>query len=257
MKKQFKLGLMIVLIITIFVEIGMICGILHAEKKLISAAEQKPIFETKVVIVREDNSDLIQKLTKKNQNLQKEIEETRQIILNLDKLINSNRELIQGVNRGQLQSIIENTIKYLEIKNSRKMVDLLMLTAQIESDLGHYYRQIKGPAVGIFQMEPATEKSIWNDYLKYRPALAQKIKNLRVKASLGSRELEYNVAYATAMAAVLYQWRKVDFTEIHSAMDMVNVYKEKFNTTRGKSTLNKTIQKLYGSKIIKEKKKDV
>ena len=53
----------------------------------------------------------------------------------------------------------------------------LLGTARVESDLRHR-RQIGGPALGLFQMEPATHNDIWESYLKYRAQLAERVQKL-------------------------------------------------------------------------------
>lgn len=49
------------------------------------------------------------------------------------------------------------------------VVELLLLTCAAESAMGKYIMQVGGPARGIFQMEPNTEKDIWENWLKYKP----------------------------------------------------------------------------------------
>lgn len=158
--------------------------------------------------------------------------------------------LSQGVNRQHLRKVIGETLQFLGV-NSKKWVDLLMITAQIESDLGTLLKQVKGPAVGIFQMEPATEKSVWEHYLKVaNKGLADKIRKLRVEARVGAcNEMEYNVAYATSMAYTLYLWRKVDPNSM-TVEDMIAAYKKYYNTYAGKSTIEGAMRKLRGSRIL-------
>ena len=48
-------------------------------------------------------------------------------------------------------------------------INLMVGIAIHESKGGTYLKQIKGPARGVFQVEPFTESDIWNTYLKYRP----------------------------------------------------------------------------------------
>jgi hypothetical protein len=67
-----------------------------------------------------------------------------------------------GIDRDQLvQYVIRPTLteagQLIGKKcNSRAARQLLLVTACVESHCGHYLRQIRGPAVGIYQMEPAT-----------------------------------------------------------------------------------------------------
>ena len=55
----------------------------------------------------------------------------------------------------QLKELIERVLRKVNLY-SDAAVDLLMLTAAQESACGKYIRQLgNGPALGIFQMEPA------------------------------------------------------------------------------------------------------
>lgn len=57
--------------------------------------------------------------------------------------------------REQFEALIEDTLKEHKLY-SPAAVQLLLGTAAQESDFGTYLRQIRGPALGVFQMEPAT-----------------------------------------------------------------------------------------------------
>lgn len=74
----------------------------------------------------------------------------------------------------QLKELIEETLKEIDLYSS-DAVNLLMGTAAQESHLGKYIKQIKGPALGIFQMEPATFGDICNNFLAYKGDLGEKI----------------------------------------------------------------------------------
>jgi hypothetical protein len=54
---------------------------------------------------------------------------------------------------------------------------LLLATAIQESHLTHR-KQIRGPALSYFQIEPETHQDIWDNFLAYRPTLARKINKL-------------------------------------------------------------------------------
>ena len=69
-----------------------------------------------------------------------------------------------GINKDQFRDLIRRTLKDITLY-SEDAVDLLMMTAAAESNLGEYLRQINGPALGAFQMEPGTHDDIWKNYL--------------------------------------------------------------------------------------------
>jgi hypothetical protein len=56
--------------------------------------------------------------------------------------------------------VIRPVLEYLhpDIPYSHEAEDLLMMIAAHESHLGEYVKQVQGPALGIYQMEPDTLK---------------------------------------------------------------------------------------------------
>ena len=81
--------------------------------------------------------------------------------------------------------------------------ELLLGTALQESAL-IYRRQLGGgPALGLFQMEPATHDDIWANFLHYHPALAQSVEALTTNPPAAAT-LETNDKYAAAMCRVHY-----------------------------------------------------
>lgn len=64
----------------------------------------------------------------------------------------------------QLRELIEETLSPAGLW-SYAAEELLMGTAAQESHLGTYLKQIKGPAIGIFQCEPLTHNDLWSNYI--------------------------------------------------------------------------------------------
>lgn len=88
---------------------------------------------------------------------------------------------------------------------SQPAEDLVLGTAVQESRL-QYLRQLGGgPALGLWQMEPATHEDIWQNYLEAKPAL-----RIKVLGAAGfhirppPEALVYNLRYAAAMCRVHY-----------------------------------------------------
>ena len=130
--------------------------------------------------------------------------------------------------------VIEPTLDYLELK-SDAAVNLLLGTASQESNLGRYIKQIKGPALGIYQMEPATHQDIWDNYLKYKPELADKVRSLSSK-NKATTELITNLAYATAMARIHYLRVREALPEADDIKGLARYWKKYYNTELGKGT---------------------
>lgn len=69
-----------------------------------------------------------------------------------------------------LRQLIRDTLHPVHMWNT-DAEELLMGTAAQESHLGRFLFQINGPAIGIFQCEPANHDDIWINYLSFRPYL--------------------------------------------------------------------------------------
>lgn len=116
---------------------------------------------------------------------------------------------------------------------SEAAAQLLLGTAAQESRMGTYLRQIEGPAQGIFQMEPATERDVWENFLYYRPALAE-----RARAVKGDTRypLVWNLAYQTVMARLQYFRVSEPLPAAGDIPAQARYWKKHFNTFRGKGT---------------------
>lgn len=143
--------------------------------------------------------------------------------------------------------VIVPVLKYLapDVPYSDAAVELLFGTASVESKRGTYLKQLGGgPALGIYQMEPATYNDIYQNFLQYKPSLLAKVEKLRGNNVLGSSEKELigNLYYATAMARIHY-YRVPEplpkTPEAHAAY-----WKEHYNTILGAGTPEKYMEAL-------------
>ena len=110
-------------------------------------------------------------------------------------------------NLKQFRQLIVKTIGEQRLY-SKAAVNLLLGTAAKESDFGTYLRQLGGgPARGAFQMEFATEKDTWVNYLylgraKRREAIYE---ISGVRSYLNNGAMEWNLAYQICMARIHYR----------------------------------------------------
>ena len=129
--------------------------------------------------------------------------------------------------------IIRPTLQYLEpeIPWSLAAEQLLLGTAAQESHLGHLTGGKRD--LRMYQMEAATEKDIWINYLAFNSPLAVKV------ATLGDIDERY---YAAALVRVHY-WRTMRdgretalFDIYNKTVDPARVWKKFYNTSKGKGT---------------------
>jgi len=115
------------------------------------------------------------------------------------------------------------------------MVDLLIGTAATESYLGRWMKQINGPAIGLFQMEPNTIKDIKENYLKYRPALRrqlEKVSNI-LDTSDFINDIEQQIVYARL------HYMRVSKPVPTTLEGKAAHWKKYYNTYLGKGTIEK------------------
>ena len=138
------------------------------------------------------------------------------------------------MNKVTLRNLITSVLKELNL-HSDNAVNLLMGTAAQESHLGKYRKQMGGgPALGIFQMEPATFNDIVNNYLRYKPELAARIERVARISRFKAEDIENNDLLAICMARVHYHRGR---EAIPSDLDgWARYWKRCFNTTLGKGT---------------------
>lgn len=104
-------------------------------------------------------------------------------------------------------TIVIPTLTTLALGYRQQDIDLLMGTGMQESGF-KFRRQLGGgPALGLWQMEPATHDDCWKNFLAFRRTLAIRVNSIggwdhptNPSASL----LETNDAYACAMARIKY-----------------------------------------------------
>ena len=144
------------------------------------------------------------------------------------------------IDKGQLRELITEVLVELGAYRP-SAVELLMMTAAVESKMGTYLYQIRGPARGIFQMEPATEKDIWDNYLKYNKRLAELVSGFMFSGK-SNLNLTANIPYQIAMARVHYLRVPHGLPSADDVSALAKYWKDYYNTRLGKGTVEKAIE---------------
>lgn len=136
----------------------------------------------------------------------------------------------------QFRGLVIEVLKELglEIPYSDVAVELLMLTAAHESLMGTYLRQVKGPACGVFQMEPATERDIYENFFKYQHNIRHLVEGFKMKQPGEVTDLESNLAYQIAMARVHYYRVPAPLPKSPDPVKLAEYWKKYYNTHKGK-----------------------
>ena len=144
-----------------------------------------------------------------------------------------------SIDKDQFRELIEDVLKEADLY-SPSAVELLMLTAAVESNLGTYIKQVKGPALGVFQMEPNTHEDIWDNYIDYHKGLGERVHNGWGGASV---DLQYNLKYAIIMARVHYLRVPERLPKATSPEELGKYWKKYYNTHLGRGTVEKAVEK--------------
>ena len=144
------------------------------------------------------------------------------------------------LNNKQLrEAIIQPALRIIN-QYSTNAEELLVGVCAHESKGGTYLKQITGPALGIYQMEPATHSEIWNRAIRAKSDLEQRIFNfMRIQNIPNAQEMVYNLYYATIMARIFF----MRFPEpISDTLEgQAQLWKDRYNTKLGKGTVEQYI----------------
>jgi len=144
--------------------------------------------------------------------------------------------------------VIRPTLKKLNLW-SESAENLLLGTAAQESQMGKYLRQINGPALGIFQMEPSDHNDIWSNYLMYRGELMSAILKLTVPNMMRTEQLGWNLRYAAAMCRIHYLRVPEPLPNADDTAGLACYWKNHYNTHLGKGTVEEWV-KSYTAMVV-------
>ena len=136
------------------------------------------------------------------------------------------------------QLVIVPALQFLGDKYATpSAVSLLLGTALVESRLHYLYQYPKGPALGLYQMEPDTYYDCWTNYLLNNGNLASKIRSLAAgrfsSAVIPPTEMVGNLLYATAMARIKYYRDPKPLPKVSDVRGLAAYWKRVYNTNLG------------------------
>lgn len=118
---------------------------------------------------------------------------------------------------------------------------LLLGTAVQESHCGRYLHQLgNGPALGIFQMEPATYKDIWDNYIRFRPKIQHRLAELWPMQP-EPEEMVTNLLLSAVMCRLHYRRIPEPLPQARDLPGLAGYWKKYFNTRLGRGTVSEFI----------------
>lgn len=131
--------------------------------------------------------------------------------------------------------VIEPVLRSMGLYSEEAVRLLLMIMAH-ESRKGYYIKQTVGPAVGVYQMEPATHDDIYRFLsMRGKEHLVSNFEVYQASFSDGASEMAGNMYYATAMARAFFL-RFPESLPKGSDEELAKYAKRRWNTSAGKAT---------------------
>ena len=139
--------------------------------------------------------------------------------------------------------IIEPVLSKLRLY-SKNAEELLVFTCAAESLGGTLLHQVKGHALGIYQMEPNTYTDIWVNYIHGRNQLATLMAlHFGCNKIPPIERLIYDLHFATAMSRIHYVRVPGNIPDPKDVDGIWDYYKKHYNTEKGKAKKEDSIKK--------------
>ena len=150
------------------------------------------------------------------------------------------------LNNFQFRQCIVLPTLYSLLMDSPDAEELLVFTCATESLGCTYIKQVEGPALGIYQMEPLTHNDLWTNYINYKSTLVSLlISNFDISRIPNEYRLVYDLRYATAMARIFYH-RTNEPLPPHNDVDLIwEYYKKYYNTGKGAAEKDEAIKRYH------------
>ena len=152
------------------------------------------------------------------------------------------------------QLVVKPTLQYIGAYSFA--AERLVLGTAVHESVGlKYIKQLgNGPALGLFQMEPATHDDIWANYLRFNEPLKNAVRDLagmryRLRP-IDASELIGNNNYACAMCRCHYKRIDEPLPDADDIPGMASYWKRHYNTVKGAGTEQDFIENYL--KYIKE-----
>lgn len=138
--------------------------------------------------------------------------------------------------------IIQPTLRKMNM-DGYAAINLLAGTMAQESYFGKYVKQLgTGPALGVYQMEPATHNDIVNNFIRFKPQLKRMMSETFGYKILEPERLIYDLQYATIFARLHYRRVRESLPAATDLPGLARYWKRYYNTHLGAGTTEEFIQ---------------
>ena len=135
--------------------------------------------------------------------------------------------------------IIDEVLHQLEeagIPRTVNAYDLVFETGMAESGYRHLEQMGGGPAVSFWQLEPATIRDCWENYISFRKPLIKVVYKLGLLEDKKVFSIFSNIALASAFCRI--QYRRMPGAIPDTMPKRANYWKKFYNTIKGKGTVD-------------------
>ena len=136
----------------------------------------------------------------------------------------------------EIRKIIVWTLKKMDLY-SPTAADLIYKTGMAETGYKHLKQMGDGPAIGFWQVEPATLRDTIENYVKYRPELQKGLKSLGFSSDDMEMRVMSNIALQVVFCRLKYKRDKYALPLIGDLKGQAEYWKRVYNTHLGKGTI--------------------
>ncbi len=133
------------------------------------------------------------------------------------------------------EDIIRPTLQDLDMW-SPAAENLVHGTALAESGLRYLRQQGGGPALGLWQMEPATIADV-KRYMSLRLPIHDKVKTMAVQWPVRKQEVVWNLKLACALCRIRYWYEPDRLPDADDWSALAAYWKQHYNTPLGRGTV--------------------
>ena len=135
-----------------------------------------------------------------------------------------------------IKRIIKETLDHMNLY-SEDALEMIYRTGKAESGYRTLQQYGGGPALGFFQMEPATYRDIWENYVMYREKYRNKLYSLGFDDSKMDYCLMSNIGIQVAMCRLHYRRVPSALPKAEDLEGQAKYWKEHYNSHLGKGTI--------------------
>lgn len=144
-----------------------------------------------------------------------------------------------GIDPIQLRELIVRPALVALNMHSEAAENLVMGTAAQESLLGKFLKQVGGgPALSIFQIEPATYQDYWDGYLADHPDVANLVRKAVCtnEGTPPAGRMVWDLRYAAMMCRIHYRRIRSPLPDAQDVWALAAYWKKYYNTVHGAGT---------------------